>query len=408
LQEFFAKTKALYLFSYTRLLIVIGFILLGVLFWKFRKAISEFNKATQYINTVITILIVVELFIILTGKNISNNSAINERVASPLCDTCKKPSVYLVVMDEYLGSDGLREYFGYDNSGFESFLKSKGFKVLENTRSNYQLTLFSMTSLLNMSYIDEFRESKLQEHFTYKQILYALKYNSVCRLFRQEGYTIRNYSNFEIENAPGMNSISELPQRIDLITSQTLIHQIKKYYPFWLQDLGIIIFRKNRRVAAGEINEEIMGKTIADINKKSKTPTFAYVHLMMPHVPYLYDSTGRLTSDDPRTPSSFEESDDAYLQYLVYTNRRVSKFVTDLQTATKSEAAILLMSDHGLRKPSQANPGVPYKTFNAVFMPGRTNDQWKNGMSNVNQFRVLFNTLYGTSLPLLRDSIVRN
>ena len=30
-----------------------------------------------------------------------------------------KPDVYLIVLDEYFGSQGLREYFGFDNSKFE-------------------------------------------------------------------------------------------------------------------------------------------------------------------------------------------------------------------------------------------------------------------------------------------------
>ncbi|MGZ5133983.1 MAG: hypothetical protein ACXWCG_02480, partial [Flavitalea sp.] len=58
------------------------------------------------------------------------------------------------------------------------------------------------------------------------------------------------------------------------------------------------------------------------------------------------------------------------------------------------------------RDGARSNSKFAYQTFNAVFLPTHNYDNWYNGMSNVNQFRILFNSVFRQSIPLLKDSIV--
>ena len=127
----------------------------------------------------------------------------------------------------------------------------------------------------------------------------------------------------------------------------------------------------------------------------------------MPHKPFIYDSTGK-TPDVYATLSGgnrMSGTDKLYLQYLVYTNKRITKFIDELYTATRGKAAIIVMSDHGYRDAhSIAGKNFSFQSFNAVYLPNRDYHLWYDSVSNVNQFPLLFNTLFGQQIQLKADS----
>lgn len=408
-QDFFADIRLLSVFSYLRLLIVICLVVILFAYSLLRRSRSDFKKTIQYINCLFLLSVLIDLLVIFYQSfhpSVFADKSFKQFKSSE-CDSCRTPSVYLIVMDEYLGSHGLKEYFNYDNAGFEKFLYDRGFKVMKNTMSNYQFTLFSMASILNMNYIPEIEEAELQKHYVYKKILSLLRNNLVCNIFQENGYRIINLSPFEIENAPGLHSPSEFPQRIQLLTSQTMFDRILKYLPVWLADLKITRYQKKREISLAQVNDHTMKKALLESRSGDKTPAFVYVHLMMPHVPYVYDSTGRIKSSFEQKPLIQQEADSEYLQYLVYTNRRISQFIEELQKSTNNNAILMLISDHGYRDASYRDYKFAYQTFSAVYVPGQIYDGWYDGMSNVNQYRVLFNSVFGQNFSVLKDSLVR-
>ena len=65
------------------------------------------------------------------------------------------------------------------------------------------------------------------------------------------------------------------------------------------------------------------------------------------------------------------------------------------------------MSDHGFRS-FEENEKVDnryyFMTLNAVLFPTKDYSNFYDGMTNVNQFRVILNSLFHQKLPLLKDS----
>ena len=406
-QDFFADTKLLSILSYLRPLIVICIAVIVMLFFFLRKTALSFKKTTVYINCLFLLYLSIDIITILfLSSTVSTfNANTVRKFTPPGCDTCKPPSVYLVVMDEYLGTQGLKEYFNYSNISFEHFLRSRDFRVLTNSTSNYQLTLFSMASMLNMRYIPEIQEEEMDDRYVYNKVLSLLKNNIVCNIFQHNGYQIINLSGFEIKNTPSETLSNELPQRVELITAQTMFYRIWKYFPAWLEELKIVSHSTKHELTIADMNEVAMRKALAVARSEGLPPVFTYVHLMMPHSPFVYDSLGRKTGFvGENLPGP--ETDDAYLQYLVYTNRRVEKFIFELQQATEHQAVIVLMGDHGYRAAGRNGIRHSYQTFNSLFIPGKNYAALYDGMTNVNQFRILLNSAFGQTLPLLRDSIV--
>jgi hypothetical protein len=154
-------------------------------------------------------------------------------------------------------------------------------------------------------------------------------------------------------------------------------------------------------------NERIIAGAQAESKAQNKTPAFTYLHLMMPHGPFVYDSLGHRTNIMAHLPSlSRDTLDKMFLSYQAYTNRRMQSLIASLQKETSGKAVIIVMSDHGYQPAYEKEKKLAYYNLNAIYLPTRQYEALYDGISNVNQFRVLFNTLFQQKLPLLKDSII--
>lgn len=382
----------------------------GLLIW-LRKTRLRFVKPVLLINSLLSIYILLDLSMItqhfLALSSDKKNTAL-EKYGLTNCDTCTRVPVYLVLLDTYLGSDGLKEYYQYDNTAFETSLRKQGFHITAGTHSNYIFTIFSMASTLNMQYLGNVGSPVIKNHYAYNAAVSTFHNNMVCRYFESQGYQIVNYSIFDIKDVPAGYRSGLLPDNVKLITQQTMYYRVSKYLPLFLERNGWAPGTAKKVHDDFEMNnEQMMNATLSDARKKQDKPTFTYLHLMMPHGPFIFDSTGKRMPPFTEVKNIDKQYiDEAFLQYLVYTNKRISTFLNELKAATGSKAVIILMSDHGYQVAGRKERSLAYQNLNAVYIPDKRYEGWYNGMTNVNQFRVLFNTLFHQSLPMLKDSIV--
>ena len=109
------------------------------------KKKQSFKQVSLYLNVLFIVLIAWEAI------SFKRSSSASQKFT--VCDTCSKPDIYLIVLDEYAGAKSLKDLFSFDNTEFEAQLTERGFHVLQNSRSNYNYTPFSMASMLNMHYL---------------------------------------------------------------------------------------------------------------------------------------------------------------------------------------------------------------------------------------------------------------
>jgi hypothetical protein len=301
-----------------------------------------------------------------------------------------------------MGTAGLQEYYHYDNNAFESFLEQKGFHINTRSSSNYPYTVYSMASMFNMRYLEpaEFGSTK---DFGYKSMIGLIDHNAAVEYFKRFNYTIHNYSFFAFGGIEPNYHV--MPWDIELITSRMLyarsIAKIVYGGPQSHIDLSPIQNWFNKKLAADHENQ--LQGTLSAAGKQS--PTFTYLHLLMPHNPFIFDSSGKA----PDTYKAIKGNvilglDKLYLQYLVYANKRIMKYLEQLFAATKGKAVIMVMSDHGYRDATRI-PGkfFGFTNFNAIYLPNKDYHLWYDSVSNVNQFPLLFNTLFGQQIPLKKD-----
>src|ERR1044072_1951722 len=83
------------------------------------------------------------------------------------CDSCNRPDIFFIVLDEYSGNTALNQLFHFDNSDFKKQLEQRGFYVAKESLSNYNYTPFSVASILNMKYLDLHMDEKAPGNIDY-------------------------------------------------------------------------------------------------------------------------------------------------------------------------------------------------------------------------------------------------
>jgi len=326
-----------------------------------------------------------------------------------LHDPVNLPSIYLILLDEYSGNESLAEYFNYPNSRFKQFLTDNDFYVVENPTSNYNQTIFSMASLLDMDFINDIGPATWLNHYGYTKALRTIDNNKTCRLLKEFGYKIRNKSPFYVDGQPPTYNTGWFPDKINLVQHQTMYYKIGKALPDLLA--GKFDFQNLEQRGSDitdDYNHRVLKEVLNETNLTDSIPTFTYAHLMMPHAPYLRDSTGNVVpayEEDVEIVQSPEDS--SYFQYLVYTNNVISEFITSLTQKTGGKAVILLISDHGFKGAAKKKQKYGYNNLHALYLPSRRYSGWYPGISNVNALPQLFNTVFGTKIQLRKDSIIQ-
>jgi len=142
-------------------------VFLSLSFVIIRKQINV--KTTQFLNLLSLLLLSSTIFAILTAGDLNNdlnqeemNTLAQLRGETEAGSTGKQipfsemPDIYYIILDGYLRSDYLEEYFGHDNLPFLTELEQRGLYIVASSRSNYLNTNYSLNSSLNMMYFHDY------------------------------------------------------------------------------------------------------------------------------------------------------------------------------------------------------------------------------------------------------------
>lgn len=376
---------------------LIAFIALFI--WLKRKKTS-LQRISTYLNILLLILIAWETIAMLIPKK--PQQPLSE-AALPPCDTCHKPDIYLIVLDEYVGNTSLKDLFSFDNTAFETQLKQRDFHVVNNSRSNYNYTPFSIASMLNMSYLQLHNTARMKPDVTYA--LRLINNNQVQQMLENYGYEFFNYTGFDMAGQPTLIEETFMPAKTRLITSQTFLSRIER-------DLGyhFIRFSSATRRAYRELhnNTKLYELTMKlSSNQHHQQPRFVYTHLMMPHYPYYFDRNGQPMDPNRVLPEINNRNRKDYVEYLQYTNKKVLQLADHILSHSRKPPVILIMSDHGFRHFSEpVRDEYYFMNLDAVYLPQKNYSAFYDGFTNVNQFRVVFNSLFNANYAVLKDSSV--
>jgi|GEM_PF-222142 len=383
------------------------------LFLYLRKATVP-GPLVVFLNCLFLIYLLVDIgtWITKTGRRPVAQSAPSSLLSPYYKDSgnSPKPDIYLLIFDEYSANRTLQSVYHYDNSALDSFFKKEDFYRPGQSRSNYFFTTYSMASLLNLDYLHEFDDNHLLTPDDNAIPLERLRTNEVVNFLMARGYSIVNNSPWDIPGHPGRLEQPFIPLKGSLITRRTLLNYISRdigmYLESKIKDSGTLI--DDNISTIDRMNTDFLDSTLRESAKRSPTPRFVYMHVLMPHFYFIFDSLQhRRTLSDIRSRPSLQWDPERYLEYLPYVNARIREVVTSIKEHSQGKAVILFLSDHGYRYyPTDAVQPYFFNNQNAVYLPHRDYSGFYDSITNVNEFRVVFDKLFHLNLPLLKDSVI--
>lgn len=368
-------------------------------------------KLWQILTAIFAALLLYNLIVIIP-KEIDKNVDLPNKLSTPdIVNTTSEANsrdIYYIVFDEFSGFQPMREYWGYkDIDEFKDYLLTKGFQVSENSRASSVDTLHQTASRLN------YRIYPLGGEYS-NTYFSDIADNRVLRFLKARGYTTvvfdETKASFAYPAKPPV--IADInyendPESVNSDTSGSLF-----------DDYGAIVADKTMLLIVGNIykinNPELQKHrnmiyfTVAEMGKLKNPgqPIFVYSHLMIPHMPFMFDENGN--NVDP----AYHQNWDYYLGNYKFTINIAKKIVENIlsQYPVDNLPIIILQSDHGARNKGTSNLGSKIlegfdeanKTsiLNAFLLPGCEDIKIPDDFDPINTFPTVFDCAFDVNVTV--------
>lgn len=396
-----------FLLPFFTALLVLGII--GILF-----KLKDYTVPTLILNWVGVILVGFSLvqIVFLEGKAFNADEKVKQTTgaASLLTPPLEGqfPDIYFIVLDMHTRSDVLAEKYDHDTSSFINALEEIGFYIANCSRSNYGETSQSITATLNMNYLDKITsdfnfsttdaQSSLLKNSLVRSNLQSIGYQTVA--FKTEypwsELTDADYFISPTKSNLALRSINPFES---LLIDSTVLLPLREYWnKHQIISMSVLNHPWREHVELVRFNLRALPEV-----PKIQQPKFVFVHLLVPHVPFVFAGDGSLRTD-PR----YWEGEDAlpvdaayekggYAGQVEFIDNQMIPILDRIISVSSNPPIIVIMGDHGFKLEDRN------KIFNAYYFPDGDYSRLAPDITPVNSFRVIFDQFFGTQLGLITD-----
>jgi hypothetical protein len=391
---------------------------------------SNFKNLTQIANLIFCFLTAAVLLQIGFAAASSSRQAATAVTLHPGSLTLQttggqQRDVYYILIDGYDRQDLLAKDLKLDISPFIEELKSIGFDIPKCGQSNYIDTAYSMAATLNMNYLDAqgfmYQDLATQDH---EKLLKPVITNSLVRQkFKEKGYQFITYkSPYLFIDMPDSDvyldaeTTTNPGEKLETLNFQQLFIKttFARTAAEWLEEnpkdsVRVPVFFV-WLVSPGSLNPESSSfagrnykqyrQNVFQLESLQSIPDmpgkkFIYAHLLVTHQPFTFTPTGEFRAEE-------KDSYESYKDQITYINTRLIQIVQAILKKSKTPPIIILQSDH-----SYSDGGKRARNFQAYYLPDGGNTKLTPSFTNVNTFRLIFDTYFGDSYPLLPDKSIQ-
>jgi hypothetical protein len=320
----------------------------------------------------------------------------------------RRPDVFLIVLDKYSSGAWLSHTYGLNHKPFEDSLRALGFVVPTAARANYAHTQIALASFLNWRLIDT---SAARFTLTWNAMRALIDTARVWEAFKSNGY--------RVVAIPTTFPATRTLARADVELRPKYQQPSVPFAETWRVNSPLSSLPARKKNAPMPYPAE----TITEIEWKlgmleslpdSAGPVFAFMHLLSPHEPYLFNS-----DCSPREPwwpltdqgDDFERIRAAYAVQVVCLDRMLLRTVRSLLRRPGVRPVIILQADHGHgqisvdplrgftlteKELSRERLGERFGVFAGYLFPGADTAVYED-ISAVNVMPLVLRSLFGTT-----------
>jgi hypothetical protein len=337
----------------------------------------------------------------------------------------KSPDIYYVILDGYGREDALKKYYGYDNSAFIKALEDRGFFVADASNANYMETLESLSSSLNMDYLDGFI-ARNGERISARFLTDLIAHSRLRQVLSDQGYqmisfqsSFENISDADVFLAPSesgdplMQSILSLNEfesmLIDASIGKVWLDSYIARNKTSLLSLKVPYLKHRNRILFA----------FSELGQVAKRPgrKFVFAHVVAPHPPFVFDRNGNAVKiqkpfslvDANYFRGTPEEYIQGYTEQIQYVNSLTLKAIDEILANSAEPPIIVIQGDHGPRAHikfgslEESNVKETMPMLNAYYFPDQNYSNLYPSISPVNSFRVILDQFLKTNYGLLPD-----
>lgn len=380
-------------------------------------AIRRTGRGLERLNHYLTLVAVI--LVIYTSTQVYRGMDDNPKVVASLSlpsrssdprGANERPDIYLLVLDKYTSGEVLADHFAFDNSGFETFLRSRGFVVPRHPRANYPRTQLALASMLNLDYIHNLPEQQLLND--------PIEHNRLAAFLKREGYRFVFFpSSFKFASKNRYADL-QLPPPREVIGEFRASWERTTLLPELVRGGCALLGCRPARFRLLPESADLMDWKFERMTELAggPQPTFVFAHLVLPHEPFLYNAD--CTHRDPYWPANAgmlrdEEANQGYLAQISCLNLKVAALVDSILARSRRPPVILLQSDHGHGRMGPL-PDLKYvdayrlkermAAFTAYLLPGLEPSRISDSITPVNAMRFVLGHYFGADLPLVEDA----
>jgi len=327
-------------------------------------------------------------------------TAIPAKTAAKQSDVNQKyPDIYFFIFDEYERLDVMQSYFhDPDVDQYEAFLKQNHFYLFTGSQVPTINTQTEMSSRLNLQQYNMNSDVKVT--------LAAINNNKVMQVVKSYGYTtaaldmafphiVADYMvNYDPSQVAGM-AVDEFRQTF---LGDTMFNAFLGYF----QDTAMSE-AKQRDLIFYTLNQATNLSSL-------KSPKFVYAHVLLPHMPFIFDKDGNLLPPQDNYDWHY------YMGQHQYTTKVMENLITKLlaNADPSNPPVIIVQSDHGARnmirrtKDNILMDGYlenysidnAYKNFDAMYLPGMDQSTLNPAMPPIDTMILVLNHYLNAGLTL--------
>ncbi|MEM7069627.1 MAG: sulfatase-like hydrolase/transferase [Pseudomonadota bacterium] len=328
--------------------------------------------------------------------------------------------IYYIVLDRYARADQLSKIYGYDNSPFLKELESRGFIVASQSYSNYPRTAHSLSSSLNLDYLNSANPIVENASSDWTPIYNMIENSAVTQFLNDKGYAFHFFGSWweptrTNKYAEAVINHRAWPEIVRVLFENSLFGEVSTAFDMFpaINPRQLQCDRAKNKFAA--LQE--LPKTYDPEN-----PKFVFAHFLVPHPPFVIDAQGNCISVAEAEARTRNEN---YVEQVKFANGEILKFLESVSNSDKPSPIIILQADEGPWPKKYARDEIRYlgrdvsnvnwtdasaselrekmAILNALYLPEQKTFQISPNASPVNNFRLVFREYFGADLPELQN-----